>query len=81
MPCLAFLFHNFGQLIHSKHLTDLVDDSKQQQSVKNSDNDWSIVCALLPTHKCLISAFFSNGPWKVYLNHYKEYQNSSYKIL
>ena len=38
-PCLAFLFHNFGQLIHSRHLTQLVDDSKQQQSVKNSDDD------------------------------------------
>ena len=44
MPCLAFLFHNFGQLIHSKHLTDLVDDSKQQQSVKNSDGVLSIDC-------------------------------------
>ena len=42
MPCLAFLSYNFGQLIHSKHLTDLVDNSKQQQSVKNSDDDWSI---------------------------------------
>ena len=37
-----FYFHNFGQLIYSTHLTDLVDDSKQQQSVKNSDDDWSI---------------------------------------
>ena len=34
-----FYFHNFGQLIYSTHLTDLVDDSKQQQSVKNSDDD------------------------------------------
>ena len=44
MYCLAFLCNNFGQLIHSKHLTDLVDNSKQQQSVKNSDGVLSIDC-------------------------------------
>ena len=39
--CIVWLFpfNIFGQFIRTKHLTDLVDNSKQQQSVKNSDVD------------------------------------------
>ena len=37
MYCFAFLFHILDQL-----LAELVDDSKQQQNVKNSDVDWNI---------------------------------------
>ena len=49
--CIVWLFpfNIFGQFIRTKHLTDLVDNSKQQQSVKNSDNDRSI-----NVHPCLI---------------------------
>ena len=35
----CLFMYNFGQLMRSKHLTELVDNSKQQHNVIYSDGD------------------------------------------